>query len=447
MFTEMFKGKLAYDHLLKVWMVWDGHHWRTDDNEEVRRLAANISHIRQRDANLISDPVKRANEFRWGIQSESINRIDAIVRYARTQDGISNSGKTWDADPLLLGCLNGVIDLKKGKLIKAQPQMGITKQVHIKFDPNAECPLWLKALEAYWPKNPKMLDYMHRAIGYSLTAFIIEQCLFLLIGRGKNGKSTLLSILEELLGDYADVVPFSALEFQNRGQISNDVAAMRGYRMLIGSETQEDVRLNEGRIKSLTGDRKARARKLYEENQSFMQTAKIWLAANHRPQIRDDTDGMWRRLHMLSMDQQFDNDKRVKGLEDRLIEKEMPGILAWAVRGCQEWLVRGLERTDEIKGEVDRYRAEANPIHDFYEECIDLAPGVLTTKAEMYAAYLSHAKLVGERYPLTRQQFSRRFTSMGFTEKVARIGGELHKCWSEVVTKSRNGATFNVSVP
>ncbi len=447
MFAEMYKDKLAYDHLTKAWMIWDGSHWRVDDNEEVRRLAGNIPHIRQRDASLISDPVKKASEFQWGVASESINRIDAIVRYARSLEGIANTGKEWDSNPLLLGCLNGVIDLKKGKLIKAEPSMGITKQVHIKFDPNAKCPLWLKALEAYWPKDSEMLDYMHRAIGYSLTGLNIEQCLFLLCGRGKNGKSTLLAVLEELLGDYADVVPFSALEFQNRGQISNDVAAMRGYRLLIGSETQEDVRLNEGRIKSLTGDRKARARKLYEENQSFLQTAKIWLATNHKPQIRDDTDGMWRRVHLLTMEQQFSENHRVKGLEDRLIEKEMSGILAWAVDGTLAWLERGLEPTDKIRGEVDKYRAEANPIHDFYEECLELKPGTVTTKADMYMAYLEHAKSIGERFPLTRQQFSRRFTSMGFTEKVARVNGELFKCWSEVVTRSRNGSNFNVSVP
>jgi putative DNA primase/helicase len=447
MFADLFTNQVVYDHQSKCWMHWDGFHWRVDDLEEVYALAAGIAHRRQKAALLISDPDKRKQEMRWGFQSEAANRLEAIVRLARKQPGIANTGKGWDADPLLLGCRNGVLDLKKGKLIKAEPHMGITKQVPIKYDPDAQCPTWIKTLNSYWPGDGEMVDFIHRAVGYSLTGLITEQCLFCLFGSGKNGKSTFLAVLEELMGDYADVMPFSALEFQSRTQISNDVAALRGKRLLISSETQEDVRLNEGRIKALTGDKKMRARFLYTENLSFVQTGKYWLGFNHKPQIRDETDGIWRRIMMILMGQQFGLGSRIKGLEDYLIEKELPGILQWAVEGCLAWLALGLEPTDSIRNETDKYRGEANPVQEFFDERVEKKAGITVTKAEFHLAYLEYCKDTGEKYPLTRKQFARRIGSMGIQECVRGSGNASIKCWAGIVAVNRSPGSFNVTVP
>jgi putative DNA primase/helicase len=125
-----------------------------------------------------------------------------------------------------------------------------------------------------------------------MTGRVDEQCLFACHGTGANGKSTLLAILHYILGDYAVNLPFTALELNGRSSISNDVAMLAGRRFATAIETGESVKLNEARIKAITGGDPITARRLYHENVTFNPTHKLWLAFNHKPCIADESEGM-----------------------------------------------------------------------------------------------------------------------------------------------------------
>jgi putative DNA primase/helicase len=159
-------------------------------------------------------------------------------------------------------------------------------------------------------------------------------------GEGANGKSTFLSAIAYVLGSYACNLPFSAFELVARSTIPNDVATLPGRRFVTAIETDESARLNEARIKALTGCDLITARSLYNRFFTFKPVAKFWLAFNHRPVVADSSHGFWRRVHLIPFVRQF-NPQAEPNLEGTL-RAEAPGILAWAVQGCLDWQKLGL---------------------------------------------------------------------------------------------------------
>jgi len=441
LFAQLFRGRVLYDASSGKWHYWNNQRWVPDSSKAMWRMARMVARQRLQTARKIkprhdlqgrilnTDELEaRKRVIGWASQSLSVQRVKLTLESAQSERGLSIAGTEWDKQPLLLGCRNGVLDLSSGKLLKPDPRMRITKQANAVFDSKAKCPLWEKTLAAYWPDDPEMIDFIQRAVGYSLTGSISEQVFFCLFGEGANGKSTFLGTVQKLLGDYAYTMPFSTVEFDNRSAISNDVAKLQGMRFVLSSETQEDIRLNEGRIKSLTGDSTITARFLHQEYFTFQPVGKFWLAFNHKPRIIDQSYGLWRRLRLILFDQTFNKESRIKGLEQKLLE-EMPGILAWAMRGCLEWQARGLEATAAIERETEQYRQESNILGEFMEEFCIRREGLITPKADLYIAYLEWCENNKERYPLGKKTFAQRVLGMGIRDGFKKQGHSNVRIW------------------
>lgn len=182
-----------------------------------------------------------------------------------------------------------------------------------------------------------LVRFVQRAVGYSLSGATGEQCLFLLYGTGADGKGTFTNQLKRVLGDYGWNMPFATIEAKDRAAIPNDLAALAGRRFVVASETNDGTRLNEGRIKALTGSDPITARFLHGEFFEFEPVAKFWLSVNHKPVVRDESHGFWRRIRLIPFMKTFPINPT---LGDRLHTKA-PGILAWAVRGCLHWQREG----------------------------------------------------------------------------------------------------------
>src|SRR5262249_24742058 len=158
------------------------------------------------------------------------------------------------SDPWLFGVKNGIVDLRTGKLRPGRQADRITFHSEVQFDPHAKCDRWLQFLNDISRSEKELIEFVQRAVGYSLTGDLREQCAFLCYGRGSSGKSTFLEVLSRVFGDYAHNLPFSAFELKARAFIPNDIAALVGRRFVTAIETNESVRLNESRLKALTGE-------------------------------------------------------------------------------------------------------------------------------------------------------------------------------------------------
>jgi putative DNA primase/helicase len=274
-------------------------------------------------------------------------------------------------------------------------------------------------------------------VGYCLTGDTSEQCLFLAFGDGSNGKSTFLNIIGYILGDYAHNLPFSAFEVKKNSSIPNDVATLVGRRFVTAVETSESQRLNEARIKALTGGDRITARFLHAEYFTFQPAAKFWLAFNHKPRVTDDSHGFWRRIRLIPFTQTFDESSKDRQLESKL-RSEAPGILAWAVRGCIEWQQQqhGLGMPRAVEVATREYRSENDVLAEFVDNCCVIDPTQSVSSADLFVAYGHWAKSQGESWPLTQRALTDRITKLEGIRS-DRIGKQRARGFAGIGLKNR----------
>jgi putative DNA primase/helicase len=209
------------------------------------------------------------------------------------------------------------------------------------------------------------------------------------------------------LGDYAFNMPFSVIELRDRASIPNDLAALLNRRFVIASETSE-VRLNTPRVKAITGCDPVTARFLHQEFFTFVPVGKFWLCGNHKPVIKDDSPGFWRRIRLIPFTQRFGLNPDLQ----RTLRDEGPGILAWMVRGCLAWQQHGLKPPAAVADATQAYERDSDDLADFMEAAVELEPDSQVMASELYEHYDRWAKAQGlsERERLSSTQFGRRIS-------------------------------------
>ena len=264
----------------------------------------------------------------------------------------------------------------------------------------------------------ELVDYVQRVLGYACTGETSEHAWWLLYGSGSNGKGTLIKTVHRVLGSYAHKTPFTTFLHSYRGGgISNDLAALAGYRFVWASEVNENARLNEGRIKSLTGDEAVSARFLNREFFTFEPRLKLFMAVNHRPQVTDDSYGMWRRVRVVPFEQRFPINK---GL-DMELAAEAEGIFAWLVRGCLLWLSEGLNDPEGVRMATKDYEAESDRLADFLETTCTVGDGAQIGANTFYKHYVTWADASGltKHDRLTQTMFGRKVSQRFNSKKTA----------------------------
>lgn len=366
------------------WLTWDGLLWQNDVSGEVtRRMCQTVRNILSEAKEVQTQATKTDDEDdrkklldkvtflnKWALKSEAYRSTVASLKYGEAQPNIHVPFDHLDRNPWLLGCNNGTLNLKTGKLRKPRRTDLITKSVVVDYDPSAKCPLWEAFLERILP-DPEVRAYIQRAIGYALTGDVSEQCIFFFYGKGSNGKTTLLKVVQFLLGAYGwQASPELLVMKPNGSMVRDDVAALAGRRFVVTVETEVGQVLAESLVKQLTGGDRITARFLYKNSFQYDPTAKIFLASNHKPVVRSNDYGIWRRIKLIPFTQQIREDEKDTQFPEKLAA-EYPGILAWAVRGCQEWQRIGLCEPEIVKAQTREYKDESDLLGEFLaEKCV-----------------------------------------------------------------------------
>ena len=402
-------------HKWDSFMVFDGTRWARDESRAVERFAK--STLRQ----MIADAAKlpedqsdlRNKMIGHAMRSESNGRIVGMVARAKAEAGVAVPTEVFDQHPFLLNVANGCLNLRKGRLGPHDRSHFLTKCSTVRYDPEALCPTWERFLLEVFAGRVDIIDYVQRAVGYSLTGDTSEQCLHLMHGSGSNGKSTFLEVLQALFGDYGIQADFSTfLDGKTNDGPRNDVARLAGARMVRSSEVGEGKRFNESLVKALTGSETIAARFLFSESFEFSPTFKLWFAANHKPVIRGTDHAIWRRVRLLPFDVQFTEEQKDRQLKQKLLA-ELPGILAWAVAGCLLWQERGLGAPADVQAATEEYRRESDVIGSFLEDSCETGAGLEVAATDLYQAFKRWAKDNGE-YELSQTAFGRRLEERGF---------------------------------
>ncbi len=405
-FASLNAGTLRYDHRRDRWLLFDGVRWRPQTAGEVDRLALDSVRDRQHRS------VGSKERMRWALGGESRSRRGNLLALAETVLPLADPGEHWDDDPWLLGVQNGVVDLRTGELRPGRWEDRITMQTRFPYVADARSELWERTVSDIFKDDPEVVDFVHRSLGYSLTGDCREEVFFMCRGDGRNGKGTIINTVAHILGDYHDNLSFHSLE---RGQFgpreqTNDIAKLVHRRFVTASETTGG-RLDESRIKSMTGRDPLTARFLHKEFFTFVPEFKLWLSVNLPPKVRDDSEGFWARTRVIPFLQCYedrpDKDERLK---DKL-QVEGEGVLSWLVRGCLRWQESGLGSPPGVKVAVARYRAAEDLLNEFYEECCVLADSARSKPSELFDSYVRWCD---------RMRVRGRMGSKGFSQQVGK---------------------------
>lgn len=262
-------------------------------------------------------------------------------------------------------------------------------------------------------------------MGYSLTGHTSEQVLLLLYGIGANGKSTFLETVRALLGDYATQADFTTFLKRESDGARNDLARLVGTRFVSAVEAEAGKPLAEALVKQLTGGDTITARFLFREFFDFRPAFKLWLAANHKPTITGGDHGIWRRMRLVPFTVTIPEAERDAKLTSKLAA-ELPGILAWAVRGWLAWRAAGLGLPPEVQAATASYRDEMDALGPFLDEATAAVDGARITAKELYEAYEAWCAANGER-PRSQKGFAMSLRERGFE---AVKGSKGVRCWS-----------------
>lgn len=411
-FAQQHFRDARYSAEWRRWVLWDGRRWVKDLSGKVTQLAkATVLRLYAEAANTLDD-AEREKLARHAAGSDRAQRIAAMVTLAESEAGIPVSADDFNRNPWLLNVANGTLDLRSGQLHLHERRDLITKLVPIDWDPRAECPRWEAFLERIFAGDRALIQFLQRAVGYSLTGLTTEQCFFLLHGTGDNGKSKFLEAVRGVLGEYAMQADFTTFLVRKREGPRDDIARLFGSRLVTASEGNEGRAFDEALVKHLTGGDRVTARELFENSFEFTPEFKIWLATNHKPAVRGTDRGIWRRIRLIPFAVQIPEAERDQHLGEKLAA-ELPGILAWAVAGCQLWQRQGLGVPVVVQQATEAYRAEMDVLGAFLSECCELASGYSCGATELYLTYKQWSDSSGHRYD-SQTAFGRKLSDRGF---------------------------------
>jgi len=326
-----------------------------------------------------------------------------------------------DRQPFLFNTLNGTLDLRTGHARAHDPKDMLTKISPVAFDPQAACPRWHAFLRKAMDGDEEMIGYLQRVIGYAATASIREQVAFILWGGGANGKSTFLEVVKAALGDYAvstkGATIMAGARPESGGSPDPQIIALVGSRMVIAVETDEFGKLDEGRVKSLTGGDTITARFMRGEWFEFKPTFKIWLATNHRPVIRGTDNAIWDRIRLIPFTVSIPPEERIP--RSRFMEKiapELPGILAWLVQGARDWARFGLGTPQGVRKATEGYREDMDILGGFLSECCIVSKNSQAPAKDLYNAYLKWSDANGGR-SISQTRFGTSLSERGFSKQ------------------------------
>jgi putative DNA primase/helicase len=385
--VKEFGSDIRYNAFWKKWLVWNGKYWELDEGDiKIHGLGLQMVRGIYDETLKTSDYRERIEIEKFAFKSESMRNRKAFIEAASKIDEIIITSDGLDRDQWLLNVGNGTLDVTTGEFREHRREDFITKIASVDYDPAAECPIWERFVREIMNYDADLIRFLQTAVGWGITGNTSEQVMFILFGSGANGKSTFLNTIQTILGDYAMTTQTETFLKQNAERINNDIARLRGTRFVTTTESEQGKRLYEPIIKQITGNDMLTARFLFGEYFSFYPTFKIFMATNHKPNIRGTDYGIWRRIRLIPFTTTISEDEQDIELESKLIG-EASGILNWLVAGAMRWKAERLKTPEIIVNATDEYRGEMDVIGNFIrEECVQ-NPAVSIRVRELFKAY------------------------------------------------------------
>lgn len=431
------------------WLAWDGRRWVLEGADALvtrlaiattRRMLGEAQRARTAAELVMAEGGDAADKAKlqraesavaWALKSQDARRINAMISLAKASKRIAIKHDQLDANHCLLNLNNGTLDLVSGKLRPHRRADLCTKLAPVAYDPTATAPTWEAFLDRAMGGNVELVGFLRRCAGYALTGLIREHMLVFFYGEGGNGKSTTLAQFHAMLGDYAAVAPRGLLFTTRNQQHPTELAGLYRARFVTCAEIEEGRTIDEAKVKDLTGGDEISTRRMNEDFWAYKPTHKLFLAGNHKPVVRGTDAGIWRRIRLVPWTVQIPESEQDPALPAKL-SAELPGILAWAVRGCAEWQAHGLGDPIEVREATAAFREESDPLGEFFSlRCMFEEDGRVTRKM-LRCAYEEFAVENGIKHALDPKRFTEAVRVRGGRDTTVRDMGKPCDGWRGV---------------
>jgi putative DNA primase/helicase len=414
---HVYGDRLRYVPAWRRWLVWDGQRWGHDSTGQAARWMKAIARRVTSDALAIEDEKECHAAVNLARRGESSAGVSGALTLAGTEKEVVVTPDDLDADPFMLNCPNGTIDLRTGELHEHDAGDLITKMTRGAYDPAASGRVFCEFLARVQP-DEAMRDYLSRLVGHGLVGQVVEHLLQIHCGEGANGKSTFINSISATLGDYAAPADPELLTARTFDAHPTGVADLFGLRLAILHEADKGRRLAEGTVKRLTGGDRVKARRMREDFWSFDPSHSFVMLTNHKPVISGNDEGIWRRIRLIPWEVVIPTRERDEHLGDRLA-LELDYVLTWLVRGCLAWREHGLADPTPVTRATRAYRAESDALGRFLAE-LTVNHGTVRS-SDLFAAWSKWCAGEGEESG-TQTAFSTTLTNRGYDKKRTETG-------------------------
>lgn len=416
-FIHLNRGKHCFDHSANAWFNFNKNYWEEDRINQVTanmqgpidtyigearrqgRLRDKAEEKKQMEAAERHKKIQDAL-YKRGRKLHTAKRKEQVLKLAAAgEDSLGIRGDEWDSDPLVLGCRNGVVDLKTGDRRDGLPGDFIKTVASAEWKGiDAPRPKWKRFLNEIFSEDSKLIDYVQKLYGYGITGLSRLHIIVFLWGIGRNGKGTLTETIKYVMGDLAykaeSELLLDAKYPRQSGAPNSGILALRGKRIVTASETGQGQRLNAPKIKEIVGGDTLNARAPYgKRHVEFTPSHLLLLLTNNKPQAPANDFALWQRIHLVPFNISFvrepkkPNERKLDIELPEKLKEEASGILAWLVEGCLKWQAEGLEPPESVKNATQAYRAEEDLIGHFLSSCCIITEIAETKAGDMYKAY------------------------------------------------------------
>lgn len=421
---------------LGAWYRWSGKHWRAVSLTEVRHLAKGVVEDMRGGVVLCTTDREKAELMKWCAASQRWTMYDHMVSIASLSAGLWVRASELDGDKRYLGVQNGVVDLFTGELLPPDRSRRVTRLCSVEYRADAVCPLFEQQIRDVFGDDAELCAFWWRFMGYTLQGNPVEDVLCLNIGNGNNGKSTTMQPVVAVLGDYATTAPAALFLADGMGGAGSgggarpDLLALAGRRLVLVNEPDEGGELREGLVKAMTGGESLPARALYSS--VVVQIAPTWvvvMSTNHKPLVRGEDKGIWRRLLPVPWERDFDHGGVKDAHREEKLMAELEGILAALVRGGLAYRRAGLAVPSRVDGSRREYRGEMDLLADWLNErCVVGADGGGDSVSldALWLDWEPWARVRGElRFVSSRKALAKRLRNRGLLVEKTMKGSQV----------------------
>lgn len=368
LFSDVFSSVIRYNATSRCFMAYDGSRW-TQDVENM---------ISEGYAKLFARGLLRYAYERENAPKDFTKSVQAYGDYSKRKTLITDSRSfhpivqtDLDTQANLLNCRNGILDLETLELKPHDPDLLISKRANFFYDPSAESPLFSRFLDDIMMNDHEKIGYIQTLLGSSMLGMNSAEEFYMFYGNTtRNGKSTLLGIIQYLMGDYACSIRPESLaqskEVSGRSA-SGDIARLHGIRFLQCSEPPKRMKLNVELVKTLTGGDIVTARHLYERDFDFLPVFTLFMNTNYLPVVLDNSLFTSGRVKIIEFNRHFEPDEQDTRLKQKLrTANNLSGIANWMIQGLRQYHQNGdrfivpksvVKATNDYKDKSDKIKA------------------------------------------------------------------------------------------